>query len=155
MIASNYILLDSNVLVYAADKTSPYYHFSKKLRDKGLKGEELLCVCSQTLTEFIAIVTDLKRVKNPITSEKAIKEVEKYLIAENILKIYPNEVSFQKLIEIAKKYKVKKQEIFDLQLISTMLANGVNKIYTFNVEDFSKIKEIKVLIPDKKSKRSK
>jgi len=46
----------------------------------------LLCVCPQVLIEFIAIVTDSKRVKNPISSKEATKEVKKYLIAENILK---------------------------------------------------------------------
>jgi predicted nucleic acid-binding protein len=148
MTISNYALLDSNVIVYAADKASPYHKVSKSLRDKGVKGEVFLCVCPQVLIEFFAIVTDPKRVKKPISSSQAIKEVEKYFIAPNILKIFPNALSFKKLIELAKKYKVKKQEIFDLKLVATMLSNGINKIYTFNFQDFSKFREIQTLIPE-------
>jgi len=147
MTTSDYALLDSNVLVYAADNASPYYKSSKILRDKGIKGEILLCVCPQVLMEFFAVITDSKRVENPIASSEAIKEVEKYLAATYILKIYPHQNSFQKLTELIKKYKVKRQAVFDLQLVSTALTNGINKIYTFNISDFSKFKEINVLVP--------
>ena len=82
---SNYALLDSNVLVYAADKKSPFYKPSRVLRSSGIKGEILLCVCPQVLAEFFAIVTDPKRVKNPISSKEAIREVEKYLVVSNAL----------------------------------------------------------------------
>ncbi len=144
---SNYALLDSNILVYAADRTSPYYKVSRTLRDKGIKGEVFLCLCPQVLLEFFAIVTDPKRVENPIIPQEAIKEVEKYLIASNILKIYSGQDGFQKLVELVKKYKVQKQEIFDCQLVSIMLINGITKIYTFNSRDFFKFKEIRVLSP--------
>ena len=147
MNTSKYILLDSNILVYAADKSSPYYKSSKTLRDKGVKGEVFLCVCPQVLIEFFAIVTDSKRVRNPITPIEAIKEIEKYLIAPHILKIYSSQASFQNLVELIKKYKPKRQAVFDLQLVSTMLNSGINKIYTFNKIHFSKFKEIQVLTP--------
>ena len=52
MTISDYALLDSNVIVYAADKASPYHKISKSLRDKGVKGEVFLCVCPQVLVEF-------------------------------------------------------------------------------------------------------
>lgn len=145
---SNCALLDSNVLVYAADKSSPYHKPSKELRERGLTGEILLCVCPQVLTEFLAVVTDSRRVKNPISPSEAIKEVEKYLTAPNILKIYQNEVSFRELVELIGKYKIGKQEVFDLQLVSTMLTSKISKIYTFNTSDFSKFKEIKILSPN-------
>ena len=145
---SNHALLDSNILVYAADKNSPFYKYSKDLRNKGITGEIKLCICPQVLTEFFAIVTDSKRVQNPISPKEAIKEIEKYLAVSNILIIYPNQESFQKLIELVKKYKIRKQKIFDLQIIATMLSNGIHKIYTFNTAHFSKIKEIKVLKPN-------
>jgi predicted nucleic acid-binding protein len=32
--------------------------------------------------------------------------------------------------------------VFDLQLAATMLANGVNRIYTYNTGDFDLFKEL-------------
>jgi hypothetical protein len=43
---------DTNVLVYAADETSPFHHRSRDLRDRGLSGQTSLCVCPQVLIEF-------------------------------------------------------------------------------------------------------
>jgi predicted nucleic acid-binding protein len=39
------------------------------------------------------------------------------------------------------------QEIFDLQLLATMLSNNITRLYTYNQQDFSKFKEIEALIP--------
>lgn len=58
MITSEYALVDTNVLVYAADKTCPFHQSAKTLRDKGVAGKSSLCVCPQVLNEFFAIVTD-------------------------------------------------------------------------------------------------
>lgn len=140
-------LLDTNILVYAADETSPFHEKSKSLRDKGLSSQLNLCICPQVLAEFFAIITDPRRVENPREPKEAIEEIEKYLRSENILKIYPQEDTLLHTIRLLKKYNLRKQRVFDAQLVATMLSNGVTKIYTFNQEDFSKFKEIEALIP--------
>jgi hypothetical protein len=38
-------------------------------------------------------------------------------------------------------------DVFDLQLIATMLANDVSRIYTFNGSDFAAFPELAVLTP--------
>jgi hypothetical protein len=141
------ILLDTNVLIYASDINSSFHIASKSIRDKGIRGEVLLCITPQVLLEFFAVVTSQKRTANPIESFQALDEIEKYLKADKITTIYPNENTFLKLIELERKYCVKGQEIFDLQLIATMLSNNVKTIYTFNTDHFSKIDEIESLTP--------
>ena len=42
MITSETCLLDTNILVYAADDTSPFHQDAKALREKGMKGEMFL-----------------------------------------------------------------------------------------------------------------
>ncbi|MGA1874777.1 MAG: type II toxin-antitoxin system VapC family toxin [bacterium] len=147
MTTSNIALLDTNILVYAADKSSPFYKASLLLREKGLRGELSFCICPQTLTEFFAIVTDFKRVSKPRTQREALSEIEKYLFSKNILKIYPGPEVVEIMIDLLKKYKITKQKIFDLQLVATMLSNNINHIYTYNSKDFSMFKEITTLSP--------
>lgn len=67
MTTSEMSLLDTNILVYAADRNSSYHEAALLLRDKGLKGESPVCVCPQVLNEFFAIITDPKRANNPRT----------------------------------------------------------------------------------------
>jgi predicted nucleic acid-binding protein len=38
-------------------------------------------------------------------------------------------------------------DVFDLQLVATMLGNGVQRIYTFNADDFKVFTELTVVIP--------
>jgi len=147
MITSEISLIDTNVLVYASDQTSPFHQEAVRLREKGLKGEISLCVSPQILTEFFAIITDPKRVNNPRTCQEALIEIEKYLYSKNILKIYPGPDIIEKILDLLRRYEITRQEVFDLQLVATMLSNNITQIYTYNKSDFSKFKEIKVLSP--------
>jgi predicted nucleic acid-binding protein len=38
-------------------------------------------------------------------------------------------------------------DVFDLQIIATMQANGVHRIYTFNTEDFDVFPELAAVTP--------
>jgi predicted nucleic acid-binding protein len=37
--------------------------------------------------------------------------------------------------------------VFDLQIVATMQADGINRIYTFNSDDFNVLSELIVLTP--------
>ena len=147
MTISEISLLDTNILVYASDETSPFHQAAVALREKGLRREIPLCICSQVLSEFFAIVTDPKRVSSPRTQGEALLEMEKYFYSKSILKIYPAPEIVDIMMGFLKRYEITKQEIFDLQLVATMLSNNVTRLYTYNQEDFSKFKEIEVLSP--------
>lgn len=115
--------------------------------NKGLSGDLLLCICPQVLNEFYAVITNPKRVTNPVSHEEAVVELEKYIRAKNILKIYPGDDILDITLDLMKKYKVREQEIFDLQLVATMLSSKVTSLYTYNKEDFSKFRGIEILLP--------
>lgn len=50
-------------------------------------------------------------------------------------------------MNLVKKYEVTKQDIFNLQLVATMLSNNVTRLFTYNQDDFMKFSEIEVLTP--------
>jgi predicted nucleic acid-binding protein len=147
MITSKLSLIDTNVLVYAADISSPFHQRSINLRSRGLTGEIALCISPQILSEFFAVITDPKRVSNPRTQMEALEELKKYFNAKRIVKIYPKISTGEIMIDLLSSYAIKKQEIFDLQLVATMLSNDVTQIYTFNQNHFSKFIEIDALEP--------
>jgi predicted nucleic acid-binding protein len=147
MTTSKVCLLDTNVLVYAADKNSPFFESSRKLIESGFAGKIDLCISPQTISEFFAVITDSKRVDNPRTQEEALTEIKKYLQSKRIRKIYPGPETSNTMVDLLERYPVKKQEIFDLQLVATMLSNRVKRIFTFNREDFLKFADIEVMEP--------
>ena len=85
------ILIDTNVLVYVHQALSPFHTRSKALLEKGLREETSLCVCPQVLIEFYSVITNPKRVTNPVASDKAVLEIAKYFKSRKIAKIYPKE----------------------------------------------------------------
>ena len=147
MITSESALLDSNILVYCHQALSIFHNQSRTILEKGMRGELALCVCPQVLFEFYTVITNPKRVTNPIGPAEAALEVEKYLKARNIFKVYPKEDILEVALDLLKKYPVKQREIFDLQLVATILSNNVLRLYTYNLDHFTKFKEIEVLSP--------
>jgi len=93
-------LIDTNVLIYAADETSPFHLAAKELRDRGVKGDIALCICPQLLSEFYAVITDPRRTAQPRSSREASAEIEKYLLHDNLIKIYPVSGVIEKLLEL-------------------------------------------------------
>ena len=96
----DYAMVDTNVLVYAADTSSPIHESSWQLRDRGFRGEIPLVVTPQVLLEFFAVITSPRRVATPRSPEEARAEVEKYVRADNILKMYPDRVALEQTLDL-------------------------------------------------------
>jgi predicted nucleic acid-binding protein len=141
-------LIDTNVLVYAADTIAEFHEPSKQLRERGRGGEVSLVVTPQVLMEFFAVVTNPRRVTNPRSPEEAREEIEKYVGAVEMVKIYPHNDIIDRMLTLLRQYpQVTRQEIFDLYLVATMLSNGVTRIYTYNLQHFSRFHGIEALTP--------
>ena len=50
-------------------------------------------------------------------------------------------------MELLQRHPVKGGDISDLQIVATMLANVVQRIYTFNTDDFEAFSELSVVTP--------
>ncbi len=148
MITSNdLVLLDTNVLVYAADKLSPFHNQSREFRDRGQKGEIAICVTPQVLFEFYAVITDPRRVNQPLNSLEAVKEINIYLKHPKIKKIYQGPDIVERVTALLEKYKITRQKIFDALIVATMISNDIKKICTYDTDQFSRFDEIEVLTP--------
>ncbi len=149
---SGKIFLDTNILVYAIDELSPFHKKAKEVRDKASEGEIKGCISFQVLTEFYSAVTNPNN-KSPLSPKKAKEEIKNYLRNGFIAKLPIKEKTIRKMIDLAEKKEIKGQNIYDVQIIATMLNNGVKMIYTNNDKDFRKFKEIKVINPFQEKQR--
>ena len=50
-------------------------------------------------------------------------------------------------LDLLRRHPVVGGDVFDLQLVATMQANNVNRIYTFNSVDFEVFSELVVAVP--------
>ena len=145
-------LIDTNILVYAYNEDVEFHEEALKIIEDALNKNINAVIADKNLFEFFAIITDDRRVENPITIEEAI-EIINLLINSNIKILYSSPFVLSKILELAEKYKIKKQEIFDIGLIALMIENKIDTIITANERHFKNIKEISVLNPFKQKQR--
>ncbi len=138
-------IIDANVLVYAMDADAPQHLTSRALLDAARVSSTTLYVTSQILCEFYSIVTNGRRVRKPRTPDEALNAISGLLGFLHVLPIPARAV--EGWMDLLRRHPVTGGEVFDLQIIATMQANGIQRIYTFNRDDFKIFPELAVLTP--------
>ena len=100
---------------------------------------------SQILCEFYSIVTNGRRVSNPRSPGDALRAVSGLLTFLYVLPIPARTV--EGWMVLLHRHPVTGGDVFDLQIVATMQANGIQRIYTFNSDDFEVFSEFTVVTP--------
>jgi uncharacterized protein len=140
-------LVDTNILVYATMSDSPHHAAASALMEQAQSADANLFVASQSLVEFYSVVTNRRRVTLPLSADRAIEAIECMLqLAGLVLLPYPQDV-VTRWCELLRQKPVVGAEVFDVQLVATMLAHGIRRLYTLNVADFRQFSILEVLVP--------
>jgi predicted nucleic acid-binding protein len=138
-------VVDANVLVYAMDADALHHAASRTLLKAARDRSTTLYVTLQILCEFYSIVTNPRRVHKPRPSADALAAVSSLLAFLHVLPVPTPTI--EKWLDLLQRRPVIAGDVFDLQLVATMLANGVQRIYTFNTSDFEVFTELIVVTP--------
>ena len=142
------ILVDTNILLRSIDTRHPHLPMVERalfvLRDRN----ETLNVTVQNFVEFWAVATRPAANENGLgmTTSAAMKELT-ILIAFFPLLPEPSSI-FDEWQRLVTTYKVSGKNTHDARLVAAMKANGIAKILTFNIQHFTRYKEIEALHPD-------
>src|SRR5580658_4245130 len=138
-------IVDANVLVYAMDADAPQHAASRVLLGAARDSSTTLYVTSQILCEFYSIVTNARRVPRPRSADDALAAIAGLLAFLHVLPIPARTV--EGWVDLLRRRPVTGGAVFDLQIVATMQANGIRRIYTFNIDDFKVFPELAVLKP--------
>lgn len=130
--------LDTNFFLYLSNFSSPFYTSCQKLIKHCKKEKILLSTSTETIQEIIHYTKNTKQL------DKGLK------ISKKVLKLVDEIFSIDKLvIDTYLKYTAtyKTSGSRDLIHLAVCTTNKVGKLVTFD-KDFTKFKEIKVIIPD-------
>jgi predicted nucleic acid-binding protein len=140
-------VVDANILAYAINADTPQHAVSRALLDAARDPAVKLYVTSQILCEFYSLITNPKRVVTATTPANAVEMIAA-LLAWPGLRVLPAPASVvSRLVELLKQRPVKGGDVFDLQIVATMQANNIQRIYTFNTADFQVFPELTVVAP--------
>ena|SRR5437879_6543167 len=147
MMTNDRAMLDANLLVYAFYPKVPQHHPARQTLDQAQDENVGLCVTSQVLAEFYAVVTNPKRVNPALKPSAALQRIDEIRSLPGLV-VLPLPVDVvDRWVALLRRHPVVRKRIFDVQLVATMLANGVKRIYTFNVKDFRPFPEIEAVEP--------
>ncbi len=140
-------IVDANVLAYATNADAPDHPASRALLDAARDPSITLYVTSQILCEFYSVITNPRRVAAPCSSTEALRIISALLALPGIHVLASPARAVTALIELLRRHPVAGGEVFDLQIVATMQANNVQRIYTFNSGDFEVFPELMVVVP--------
>jgi toxin-antitoxin system PIN domain toxin len=129
-------LVDTNVLVYALFPAMPDHAASRALLDTAKAAGTNLYVAPQNLIEFFAVVTDPRRVSQPRTSDEALQAIDDLLALPGLALLPVPGDLITRWSHLIHQSSATKKRAFDTQLVATMLASNISKLYTFNTADF-------------------
>ncbi|MBI3033083.1 PIN domain-containing protein [Candidatus Woesearchaeota archaeon] len=139
-----FFLLDSNILIYAYNRSEEY---------KGKIAEEIIedcigrdikgCTSFQCLGEFSKVMISKYHI-----SCKEVKEIIKDLCSlQHFRKIHYDKTTIISALDLSENYNL---HFWDALIVATMLENGIYQIYTENTKDFKKIPQISAVNPFEK-----
>ena len=139
-------IVDANILAYASNADDPKYAACRALLDAARDSSATLYLTSQIICEFYSIITNPRRVATPSSPAIALQVISALLALPGI-SILPTRARVAALVELLRRRPVTGPEIFDLQIVATMKANNIQRIYTFNAGDFEVFPELIVVVP--------
>lgn len=135
-------VIDSHLIVYILDRTSPFYSLSQELFYAMIKSQIQPFVSIQNILE--AENTLLRKYKlSPVI---VVEKIETMLATCDFAIITPLVSTYLTFHDLIKNV-IKEFDTYDYYLAATMLDNGLNRILTVNTKDFSQIKEIEAVNP--------
>ncbi|KKT34993.1 MAG: hypothetical protein UW24_C0017G0002 [Parcubacteria group bacterium GW2011_GWA2_44_12] len=124
-------LVDTNILIYALNKTSSLYTKSRKILETQ-NPEAYFIIAQQNLVELTSVLT--KQYK--VSLKEAVNTARAF--SEHFEVITPMRDTWEMFTHMAERQN-KQIAPFDIFLAATMLSNGVERIITANSEDFKNL----------------
>jgi len=140
-------VLDANILAYAVNADAPQHAASRALLDAASDPSITLYVTSQILCEFYSLITNPRRVAVASSPTEALSIISAMLALPGIHVLPTPARAVAGWMQLLQRRPVTGGDVFDLQIVATMQANGIQRIYTFNTDDFEVFSELAVLPP--------
>ena len=138
--------IDSNILIYAHNRASPYYNEAKQIIHASIE-EDLLGISEISLREFYAVITDGRKVDKPFTPASASILLKNYFQSKRVVVCQLTSEVWEKAFEYMVRYKVSRYDLDDLLIALTLWLKGTGTIYTRNTKDFTKFGFIEPINP--------
>ena len=128
--------IDTDFLVAAEIRDHPFHRPADALLQSLLGDGHDLAVAPQTLAEFIHIVTDPKRMPQPLSMTEAVGRAEHWWQAEEVVRVFPDGQAVTDFLGWLSRHQLGRKRLLDTMLAATFHQAGVKRLITNNERDF-------------------
>jgi predicted nucleic acid-binding protein len=139
------VAIDTDFLVAVEIRDHLFHRPADVLLNNLLDEGHKLAVAPQTLAEFVHVVTDSKRLNEPLSIEDALARAEHWWQAREVFRIYPEGDSVTTWIEWLRDHRLGRKRLLDTLLAASAFAQGISTIITNNERDFKVFGKFKIL----------
>jgi perosamine synthetase len=138
--------IDTNILVYAFDGSSNYQTAALAFIENKISNDRL-AIAEFSLLEFLAVITDGRKVKAPLLPKEAYAIITDFWHSESFCILSLSGDECRKMFEESSQKKMVRNTIYDFLIAYTCKINGIKTIYTANINDFKKLGFIQSINP--------
>ncbi len=128
--------IDTDFLVAAEIRDHPFHPQADSLLRSLLADGHDFALVPQTLAEFIHIVTDAKRMPQPLTMADAISRAEHWWQAAEVVRVFPEGESVTHFLAWLTRHQLGRKRLLDTLLAATFHRAGINRIISNNKSDY-------------------
>ena len=128
--------IDTDFLVAVEIAEHPFHREADALLQSLLADGHDLALAPQTLAEFIHIVTDGKRMPQPLTLAEAINRAEHWWQAAEVVRVFPDGQTVADFFSWLTRHQLGRKRLLDTMLAATFQSAGVKRVVTNNERDF-------------------
>lgn len=137
--------IDTDFLVAVEILEHPFHREADALLHGLLRDGHDLAVSPQTLAEFIHVVTDERRMPQPLRMSEAIARAEQWWQAVEVVRVFPDGRSVSDFLAWLTRYRLGRKRLLDTMLAATLKSSGVKRIVTNNERDFKDLDGLEVV----------
>ncbi|MGC9451873.1 MAG: type II toxin-antitoxin system VapC family toxin [Oceanipulchritudo sp.] len=137
--------IDTDFLVAVEIMEHPFHREADVLLRALLRDGHDLAVAPQTLAEFIHVVTDERRMPQPLKMAEAIARAEQWWQAVEVVRVFPDGRSVSDFLVWLTRYRLGRKRLLDTMLAATLKSSGVKRIVTNNECDFNELDGLEVV----------
>ncbi|HEY4590822.1 MAG TPA: type II toxin-antitoxin system VapC family toxin [Thermoanaerobaculia bacterium] len=146
--------IDTDVLTSWLIEVSPRHRDARRLieaevRERGAS----IALTPQVVQEFLHIVTDPKRFKEPLTMPEAVERIWEIWDSEEVVRVLPTPEVLPRTLELMVDRQLGRKRILDTALAATLEFAGVRRLATFNPGDYKIFEFLELVDPPPDSPR--
>jgi uncharacterized protein len=140
------IALDTNILVYAHRKNSPFYDIARAAMTSLSEGSAAWALPWPCVHEFLSVVTNSRIFSLPTASSEALDQIDAWLESPSVVLLAESGQHWPELRAIVLAARVTGRLIHDARIAALCKQHGVRELWSAD-RDFSRFPDLNVVNP--------